>query len=131
MTPNQMQWFAARLSIAVYDTNREFYQSLPKEPPMSITGASHITGSIKDKIAAAQARMASINSGTDAALAKLGSAGDAADALNKSIAAEADALMAQLGQFTNGGPPLTDAPAATPLPPAPTLAEPKKNEGSL
>jgi hypothetical protein len=138
MSQNDMDWFAARLSVAVYDTNKEYCLSLKnQDDPMSITGASHISGSIKDKIAAAKARMAEIGSGTDAALAKLHSAGDAADAVNKSIAAEADALMSELGQFSNGGPPLDDpaptpAPAPTPLPAMPTpVSEPKKNESPV
>jgi hypothetical protein len=71
---------------------------------MSITGATHLADQIKAKIQAAKDRMAQTSANTDTALAKLNSAADAAEAVNKSIAAEADDLLAQIGQFTNGAP---------------------------
>ena len=71
---------------------------------MSITGANNLAGSIKDKIAAAKARVANVTQNTDLALAKLHEAADAADQVNKSIEAEAAGLLAELGQFTNGAP---------------------------
>ncbi len=72
--------------------------------PMSITGSTHLAASIKDKINAAKARAQKATEGSEAALAKFNSAMDQAEAVNQSIEAEADDLVAQLGQFTNGGP---------------------------
>lgn len=71
---------------------------------MSITGATHLADSIKAKIQAAKDRMAAATSGTDAALVKINAAADSADVVSAAIAKEADDLMAQLGQFTNGPP---------------------------
>lgn len=71
---------------------------------MSITGATHLADSIKAKIQAAKDRMANATTNTDAALAKLNVAADAADQVSNSIAKEADDLMAQIGQFSNGAP---------------------------
>lgn len=71
---------------------------------MSITGATHLADSIKAKIQAAKDRMAQATTNTDAALTKLNTAADAADQVSSSIAKEADDLMAQIGQFSNGGP---------------------------
>jgi predicted nucleic acid-binding Zn-ribbon protein len=71
---------------------------------MSITGAHVLSASIKDKIQAAKDRIAKTNTNTDAALAKFNNAADVADQVSKSIETEADDLMAELGQFTNGGP---------------------------
>lgn len=78
--------------------------ALDEIPRMSITGAANLSASIKDKIAAAKARMANVTANTDIALTKLHSAADAADQVNKSIEAEADQLLAEIGQFSNGGP---------------------------
>lgn len=163
LSANDLDWFAARLSIAVYDTIQdehnamslfELKQALKDIPgiedltigyaeggnqvlhlgnfacevgPMasneeirvalqnpfiktenthmsSITGATHLADSIKAKIQAAKDRMASATTNTDAALAKLNTAADAADQVSNSIAKEADDLMAQIGQFSNGAP---------------------------
>lgn len=154
---NDLDWFAARLSIAVYDTNRttpemSFRELKTRFPEltglsyaangnqilhtadrtlevgpmasddeigvalqnpfvrtentkiMSITGATHLADSIKAKIQAAKDRMAQATTNTDAALTKLNTAADAADQVSSSIAKEADDLMAQIGQFSNGGP---------------------------
>lgn len=104
---------------------------------MSITGASHLSSSIKDMIAQAKARVADAHSKIGDAVDNLGSAAGQAEKIAAAINAEADDLMSGIGQFSNGGPALTD-PAPTPLPPVTiTLAaaqaqgEPKKNEGSL
>jgi hypothetical protein len=74
------------------------------EKPMSITGAHTLSASIKEKIQAAKDRMAKSTEGTEAALKKFNSAVDVADSVSKSIETEADELMKELGQFTNGGP---------------------------
>jgi hypothetical protein len=161
LSQNDLDWFAARLSIAIYDINqggpemlihemREALKDIPglenliieyepsghqllhidgktlevgpmasnaeirlalqnpfirtENTTMSITGASFLADSIKAKIQAAKDRVAKSTAGTDAALAKLNSAADHADQVSKSIEAEADALTAELGQFSNGGP---------------------------
>ena len=77
---------------------------IDENPRMSITGAANLSASIRDKITAAKARMANVTANTDMALTKLHSAADAADQVNKSIEAEADQLLAEIGQFSNGGP---------------------------
>lgn len=72
--------------------------------PMSITGAHTLSASIKDKIQAAKDRMAQSSAKTDNALKKFHNAVDVADNVSQSIETEADDLMKELGQFTNGGP---------------------------
>jgi hypothetical protein len=120
-TQNHMDWFAARLSIAVYDTNREHRATQNKDGPMSITGASHLSTSIRDMIAQAKSRVADAHSKIGDAVDNLGSAAGQAEKIAAAINAEADDLLASAGQYTNGGPPLDD-PKPTPLPPAPVIA---------
>jgi hypothetical protein len=72
--------------------------------PMSITGAGYLAGSIKQKIQAAKDRIANVHATTDAALAKMNQAADAGDQIAKAIDDEANGLLAELGQFSNGGP---------------------------
>jgi hypothetical protein len=72
--------------------------------PMSITGAAALAGTIKDRINAAKAKVAQVTQNTDNALAKLNDAADTGDKIAKQIEAEADDLLSQIGQFTNGGP---------------------------
>lgn len=96
---------AAALMPSFVDTLNEQQPNLKEvEKQMSITGAQYVAGSIKDKIQAAKDRMSKVTSGAEAAVAKLNAAADAAEQLNKSIEAEADNLMAEIGQFSNGSP---------------------------
>ena len=74
------------------------------EQNMSITGAANLAGTIKIRIDAAKQRIASVAANTDGALAKLNDAADTGDKIAKQIEAEADDLLAQIGQFSNGGP---------------------------
>ena len=74
------------------------------EQNMSITGAANLAGTIKSRIDAAKQRIASVAANTDGALAKLNDAADTGDKIAKQIEAEADDLLAQIGQFSNGGP---------------------------
>jgi hypothetical protein len=123
---------------------------------MSITGAHHLSDSIKDMIAEARAKIDGARRQVGDAVDNVTSAAFQAVKIADAINSEADALTSGLGQFTNGGPPLNDpapepTPKPTPLPPmapinlepgpqlaagtvmgtiAPTI-EPKKNEGSL
>jgi hypothetical protein len=71
---------------------------------MSITGAANLAGTIKDRINAAKAKVAQVSQNTDNALAKLNDAADTGDRIAKQIEAEADGLLAEIGQFSNGGP---------------------------
>lgn len=71
---------------------------------MSITDAGKLAGTIKDRINAAKTRIAQVSANTDGALAKLNDAADTGDKIAKQIEAEAEDLLAQIGQFTNGGP---------------------------
>jgi hypothetical protein len=76
----------------------------PEKPKMSITGAANLAGTIKNRIDAAKERIAKVSANTDGALAKLNDAADTGDRIAKQIEAEADDLLAQIGQFSNGGP---------------------------
>jgi hypothetical protein len=78
--------------------------NITEAKPMSITGAAYIAGSIKAKIEAAKARVAQVGANIDAGVTKLNSIADQGDQIAKTINAEADALSAELGQFSNGAP---------------------------
>ena len=71
---------------------------------MSITDAGKLAGTIKDRINAAKVRIAQVSANTDGALAKLNDAADTGDKIAKQIEKEADDLLAEIGQFSNGGP---------------------------
>jgi hypothetical protein len=71
---------------------------------MSITDAGKLATDIKARIQAAKDRIASVSANTDTALAKLNDAADTGDKIAKQIEKEADDLLAQIGQFDNGGP---------------------------
>jgi hypothetical protein len=71
---------------------------------MSITDAGKLAGTIKDRINTAKQRIAQVASNTDGALAKLNDAADTGDKIAKQIEKEASDLLAEIGQFTNGGP---------------------------
>lgn len=75
-----------------------------KAEPMTVTGAGFLGGSIKAKIQAAKDRIAAGHSEIDAALSKLDSAAEQSAKLARSISDEADSLLADIGQFTNGAP---------------------------
>jgi hypothetical protein len=77
---------------------------LPETPSMSITGAANLAGTIKDRINAAKAKVAQVTQNTDQALAKLNDAADTGDRIAKQIETEADELLREIGQFSNGGP---------------------------
>jgi hypothetical protein len=71
---------------------------------MSITDAGKLAGTIKDRINAAKSRIAQVSANTDGALARLNDAADTGDRIAKQIESEAADLLAEIGQFTNGGP---------------------------
>jgi hypothetical protein len=73
---------------------------------MSITDAGKLAGTIKDRINTAKQRIAQVSANTDGALAKLNDAADTGDKIAKQIEKEASELLAEIGQFDNGGPEL-------------------------
>lgn len=77
-----------------------------KRAIMSITDAGKLAGTIKDRINAAKTRIAQVSANTDGALAKLNDAADTGDKIAKQIEKEASDLLAEIGQFDNGGPEL-------------------------
>lgn len=77
-----------------------------EKPTMSITDAGKLAGTIKDRINSAKARIAEVAANTDGALAKLNDAADTGDKIAKQIEKEASDLLAEIGQFDNGGPAL-------------------------
>lgn len=76
------------------------------EQPMSITDAGKLAGTIKDRINAAKGRIASVSANVDGSLAKLNDAADTGDKIARQIEKEASDLLAEIGQFDNGGPEL-------------------------
>lgn len=89
------------------DTIRRAARLIPDKPkgnPMSVTGAGFLGGSIKAKIQAAKDKIAAGHSALDQAVTKLDGAAEQSANLAKSISDEADALLADIGQFTNGAP---------------------------
>ena len=77
-----------------------------EKPNMSITDAGKLAGTIKDRINTAKQRIAQVSANTDGALAKLNDAADTGDKIAKQIEKEASDLLAEIGQFDNGGPAL-------------------------
>lgn len=71
---------------------------------MSITGASFLAESIRAQIAAAKAKVAEATADVGSAVVQINAAADNAGKIAKEIRSEADALNAELGQFSNGAP---------------------------
>ncbi len=97
----------AKVDEAVAAISEQPAAELPKpsrDRSMSITGAANLAGTIKDRINAAKNRIAQVSANTDGALAKLNDAADTGDKIATQIEAEASDLLAQIGQFSNGGP---------------------------
>lgn len=76
----------------------------PKEAPMTVTGAGYAAGSLSSKLRAIRDKISAGSSKMDAALEKMDQAAEAHNSLADTVAGEADALLAELGQFTNGAP---------------------------
>lgn len=90
---------------------------------MSITGASHLSQSIRELVDTARAKVASAHNQIGDAVDNLGNAATSAVAIADAINAEANDLLSGVARFTNGAPTVTaPAPKATPLPPAPTIS---------
>lgn len=76
-------------------------QPQPKAKPMSVTGASHAGMSLKKMLEDRKQAMAAAHSKVESSFAKLDQATAALDSVGDKVAAEADDLMASIGQFTN------------------------------
>lgn len=68
---------------------------------MAVTGASHAGMSLKDMMAKHKQKIADAQAHVETQFAKLDQAGDAMQKLGDSVGAEADDLMATIGQFSN------------------------------
>jgi hypothetical protein len=73
----------------------------PKDAPMSITGAAHVSTSLKDMLAQRKQAMADGHAKLQGAFAKMDQATAALNSVGDKVAAEADDLLASVGQFTN------------------------------
>jgi len=74
----------------------------PKEETMSVTGAGYAGGSLSTRLRAIRQKVETGSAKMDAALTKMEQAADAHDQLATTVDGEADALMREIGQFTNG-----------------------------
>ncbi|WP_342711524.1 hypothetical protein AAFG13_06690 [Bradyrhizobium sp. B124] len=70
---------------------------------MSVTGAGFAGGNLKTQLAAIRQKMQDGQAKMAASLAKMDQAATAHNQLADTVSAEADALLADIGQFTNGG----------------------------
>ncbi|WP_338688935.1 hypothetical protein V5279_25115 [Bradyrhizobium sp. 26S5] len=74
-----------------------------KEKTMSVTGADYAGGSLSTRLRAIRQKVENTSTKMDAALTKMEQAADAHDQLATTVEGEADALMREVGQFSNGG----------------------------
>lgn len=72
-----------------------------KEAAMSITGAAHVGSSLKDMIEQRKRAMADGHAKLQGALDKMDQATAALNSIGDKVSAEADDLLASVGQFTN------------------------------
>lgn len=72
-----------------------------KEAAMSITGAAHVGSSLKDMIEQRKRAMSDGHAKLQAAFGKMDQATAALNSVGDKVAAEADDLLASVGQFTN------------------------------
>ena len=75
----------------------------PKGTPMSVTGAGYAGGSLSQRLRAIRQKVEAGSAKMDGALSKMEQAADAHSQLADTVEGEADALLAEIGQFTNGG----------------------------
>lgn len=73
----------------------------PKDAPMSITGAAHVGSSLKDMLEQRKKAMQDGHTKLQSAFAKMDQATAALNSVGDKVAAEADDLLASVGQFTN------------------------------
>ncbi|WP_156928751.1 hypothetical protein [Bradyrhizobium sp. th.b2] len=75
----------------------------PKEETMSVTGAGYAGGSFSTRLRAIRQKVENTSTKMDAALTRMEQAADAHDQLATAVEGDADRLLADIGQFTNGG----------------------------
>lgn len=121
LSQRDLEWFEARLAIAAYDTNADYYRKVWEDIRMSL------------KLQGIAAKMAMLQHNVDADADQLDAAIEAADAkrqavMPKAVAkiastasqlADVESFVASIEQVTNGGPALEQPVAQTPLPPVP------------
>jgi hypothetical protein len=96
VTKHHLDWFAARLLVAVYDTNAEFRMT-----------------TIADQLKAARAKMAEARESAAKAVAETADASDLVRREVERVLKEAADLRAEVAGLTNGGPVLEE-PAIVP-----------------
>jgi hypothetical protein len=84
--------------------NRLAAAMAPKGTTMSITGASHLSQQIAERITAARARIAKAQDRLVAALAQIDTSADSAEAVAAALEKEAADLTAATAQLTNNPP---------------------------
>ena len=89
------------LSEHVREQNRKDAET---ESDVSITGASYLAETVRDRIARAKKSIADANERVMSAADQIGTAADGAQAVAAAIEQEAADLQAQLAQLTNGPP---------------------------
>lgn len=105
MTPHQRAWFGAlRFKLANFETFNAMDNPFINEKPMGISGGKTIGESIKVMISAAKVRNDKLAVDAAAIEQKHIQAGEAAAQELASLSADADALLSELGQVSNGGP---------------------------
>lgn len=100
LTQNDLDWFAARLSIAVYDTNREYRRKMAAE----VKGLAETVRQAKQAIARASSVAQRVNNSA----ASLAGTMQQVEEMTKQLDSANAELTAALGTITNGGPPLGD-----------------------
>jgi hypothetical protein len=72
-----------------------------KDAPMSLTGAAHVGSSLKEMLEQRKRAMQDGHAKLQGAFAKMDQATAALNSVGDKVAAEADDLLASVGQFTN------------------------------
>jgi hypothetical protein len=98
VSQNDLDWFAARLMIAVYDTNKEYRMSVQVQALTEVVRQA--------KLAIATASTAAVRMSNSAARV-VDRVAQVEGMIKELDSAEAE-LGAALGQMSNGGPPLDD-----------------------
>lgn len=104
ISQNDLDWFAARLLIAVYDTNTEHRMSV------QVSALADMVRNAKRAIATASDASARLNGSAQRVVQRVAEVEAMVNELN---AAEVE-LAEALGATSNGGPPLDDTPASSP-----------------
>jgi hypothetical protein len=111
VSQNDLDWFAARLMIAVYDTNKEHRMSVQVQALTEVVRQA--------KLAIATASTAAVRMSNSAT--RVSDRVAQVEGMIKELDAAEAELGAALGQMSNGGPPLSDTPATSQAAPAETV----------